>query len=488
MKSSIIRASAALFALVAVVACSDDDGPLRPPDAMPVDVAVADASPPADAGVGDTGPAEGGLVSVGAVPQAAFDTFRCGVTGAWLDDARLGDLVTTGDAPPVVQKAQFLAALIEASGYEVNQEPTHDVESDTILYLTQDRGALIEASTLVAYPVGVEGQEFPTLLFLHGTTGFKDGCGPSAVAEVSLLLAYFASLGYLVVAPDYIGLKGFGEPTGFLHPYLVAEATVIASLDSVRAVRKLVRQRHPQTLSSPRVVTLGGSQGGHAALWVDWLGPYYAQELELIGGVATVPPADVLRQVERALAEEVEATDNTVAFYGAASAWYGVDSRLHEVFLPRDPSVQQLLSSQCIPDDALAGETPQSLFSSQILSAARNNALADYDIWGCMAVQNSLNRTAVPRITPSSDSYGILYVVGEADTLVHPTFQRESFDALCAQGVPLSYLECAGASHTKATAWALPEILDYLADRVAGRPVEDICQRSAATRCQGTSE
>ena len=57
-----------------------------------------------------------------------------------------------------------------------------------------------------------------------------------------------------------------------------------------------------------RVVFVGGSQGGHAALWVDLLAPYYAPELNLLGGVATVPPADLYGQSARALTSVVDAT------------------------------------------------------------------------------------------------------------------------------------------------------------------------------------
>lgn len=47
-----------------------------------------------------------------------------------------------------------------------------------------------------------------------------------------------ASSGYVVVAPNYISLRAFGDPTGFLHPYLVGQPTAIASLDAVRAAAK----------------------------------------------------------------------------------------------------------------------------------------------------------------------------------------------------------------------------------------------------------
>src|SRR5690606_13635294 len=117
------------------------------------------------------------------------------------------------------------------------------------------------------------------VLYLHGSTGFNDSCTASATAETRLLSSLLASYGYVVVAPDYLGLKNGGEPTGFLNPALVGQPTAIASLDALRAALRLAPEERGELCASPRFVTVGGSQGGHAALWVDRLAPYYAREL-----------------------------------------------------------------------------------------------------------------------------------------------------------------------------------------------------------------
>lgn len=443
------------------------------------------------AGCGDDGPAGPECPPPAAVihppPATEMETSRCGVAGDWLDSERLGEVVSTGEDPAKEQTAEFIEAAATLVGADLPRAPVHDVMVDTIVYTTQDRGQLVEASAVIAYPVRAEQEApFPSLLFLHGTSGFTDGCGVSADAGSELLVAYVASLGYAVAAPDYIGLKAFGEPTGFLHPYLVGEATAIASLDAVRAMRRYVAENAPDVCTTDDLVFLGGSQGGHAALWVDRLAPYYAAEIDLLGGVATVPPADVFAQVQRALKESVPATANTVAFYGTSVDWYGLRDRIDEVFAPRDPNVPDTLASACDPSADLDDESLDSMFSAEILAAAASDTLASYDVWGCVATEASVNRSAISRITPTDSSYGILYVVGEQDTLVYPPIQRESFDALCEAGMPLDYLECEGASHGDATFWSLSEIIDYLAARVAREPVTDLCRRGAAVRCSAT--
>ena len=77
----------------------------------------------------------------------------------------------------------------------------------------------------------------PALLVLHGTSGFTDGCGATADSSLGQIAAAIASSGYIVVVPDYIGLKSTPPPTGFPHPYLVGQATVpFAAQSGVTAI------------------------------------------------------------------------------------------------------------------------------------------------------------------------------------------------------------------------------------------------------------
>ena len=107
--------------------------------------------------------------------------------------------------------------------------------------------------------------------------------------------------------------------------------------------------------------------------------------------------------------------------------------------------------------------------------------------FGCISSENGLTTTSIARINAPDPSYGILFVVGEADTLVHTPTERTAFTTLCTeQKMPLQFLECAGASHTKTTTWSLPEILSFTQDRLAGKPFTTDCQLAAPVTCQGT--
>ncbi|MEO7110212.1 MAG: lipase family protein, partial [Polyangiaceae bacterium] len=258
---------------------------------------------------------------------------QCGQPAyTWLSGNFLGDVTSIGTTS--TSPAGAASILIAASGV-TKTGPLLDVMVEQIAYTTQDRGKKIDATALVAFPTsGASQTSYDTLLVLHGTAGFNDSCAPSADPSTPPLLAALASLGYIVVAPDYIGLRSLEGPTGFLHPYLVGEPTAIASLDAVRAAQKLVATRPEAACASGKFVTIGGSQGGHAALWVDRLARYYAPELELDGVVATVPPADLVGETNRALTQEAPASENAAAFFAASSDWYGTRSILSQALLP----------------------------------------------------------------------------------------------------------------------------------------------------------
>jgi dienelactone hydrolase len=436
-------------------------------------------------------------IGEGAAASAlAEDPARCGMpTYKWLKQVDVAPEAVDGTVSSY--RAQQLKLLASAANVALPRDPTYDVRVSVMKYTTQDRGQTIETSAVVAAPTSATPGPLNMLMVLHGTSGFNDDCAPSGQGDTKLLAAALASLGYIVVAPDYIGLTYQGE-TGFLHPYLVAEPTAIASIDAARAAGQLAASGYfgETTCATPKLLVLGGSQGGHAALWVDRLLPYYGQELELLGTVATVPPADLVGQMERALETPVQATANVIAFLTAASPWYGVSDRLAEVFVaPYDTSIPAALAASCDPSDELPLDgTLEQVFTPALLDAAQADALATMDPWGCMARENGLTTTGIARLNGSANyapGYGILYILGEEDQLVNTPIERDSFETLCAdQAMPLEFLECAGASHTKTTGWALPDILTYLQAREAGAAPDATraCKLAEPTRCGATPD
>jgi len=377
----------------------------------------------------------------------------------------------------------------QQNAMKTNRLPKHGTKSRLVRYQTQDRGKLVDATTTVTYPDVSEAKTFPIMLLLHGTAGFTDACAPSSgvaddtlggfTDEQALLLSIFASLGYIVVAPDYIGLKSMGAPTGFLHPYLVGEPTAIASLDSIRAARKLLATSN---VTPGQVVVVGGSQGGHAAAFVNRFAPHYAPDISIKGSVWDVPPTDLIGHAALALATWRKATANTIAITTTFSDWYGsVPGGLGSALkAPYVTTVPAALAGGCSPGDAFAGASLETVFTP----AFRTAGVAKFagDAWKCFLDENSLSTTSVPKV----DSVPSLFLLGENDDLVDPAVERASFTKLCSQGHVLQYLECQGASHTKPLSWAFDQWIDFLEARLAGTPLTGTCVVRPAEKCTST--
>ncbi len=127
-----------------------------------------------------------------------------------------------------------------------------------ITYSTPDvQGQPSVASGLMAVP-DVKDKTFPLLCYQHGTSSSRTDV-PSALNQESRLPIMFASLGYLVVTPDYIGL---GDSPGF-HPYVHAETEASAGADALRAVVNFADDE--DYCYENRVFLTGYSQGGHAS-------------------------------------------------------------------------------------------------------------------------------------------------------------------------------------------------------------------------------
>ncbi len=458
------------LALLALAAACGDDAPADRPDAgLQCEVPAA-------------------LVAGTAGTDALADApARCGQAAhTWLRDAALGTVVEVDTA--TAYAADFLIALLGPQGVALPTPPAYDVAVRRITYQTQDRGVLVEATAFVAYPtVEVPGGPLDMLVLLHGTSGFTDGCGAGSDQLYPLLGSLLAATGKIVVIPDYLGLRSDERATGFPHPYLVGQATAIASLDAVRAAQRLAPGDRGGHCATSRVAVIGGSQGGHAALWLDRLAPYSARELELAGVVATVPPMDLVAQTTRALTEIVDATGNTIAMLGTASPWYGA-GLAGALVQPWAGDLPGILAADCSPDADIDGLQLGDVFTTTLLDAAAAGTLADVDPYGCIFAENALTTTSVARIASSAPGYGILVVLSEDDTLVHTPIERAAYEALCTAGMPMQYLECAGAGHTDSTIWSLPEILAFIDARLAGEPMTPACAAAAPVTCSGTPE
>ena len=139
--------------------------------------------------------------------------------------------------------------------------PRYSVSSYRLNYVTTDKnGAKVTASGLVSVPVKTAGARSPVLSYQHAST-FRNNQAPSIKVEAVEPPLVLASLGYIVVAPDYVG---FGASYGVEHPYLTSSPSSRAVIDMLSAAQTWRRQAG--VADNGQLFLAGYSEGGYATM------------------------------------------------------------------------------------------------------------------------------------------------------------------------------------------------------------------------------
>ncbi|PTV43379.1 triacylglycerol lipase [Acinetobacter oleivorans] len=187
--------------------------------------------------------------------------------------------------------------------------PANNIQNPVVkvdAYTSTNLGSVVAESSILTYKMlGQSGQEvqatslvftpntppptggWPIVVWAHGTTGVADACAPSKAAltdSTKDLISKLLAAGYVVVAPDYEGLGTSG-----IHPFLNVKSEAFSITDAVVATRNYLSQRN--LLTSKKWLTVGHSQGGHAALGA----AQYASraQLDYKGTVAVAPASNL---------------------------------------------------------------------------------------------------------------------------------------------------------------------------------------------------
>ncbi|MBU6312879.1 MAG: lipase family protein [Actinomycetales bacterium] len=294
----------------------------------------------------------------------------------------------------------------------------------------------------------------PVVAWAHGTVGMGDACAPSrsprGTNDMSGWLEQMMSLGWVVVATDYVGL---GTPGPEL--YLVAEAEVDDVINSVRAVRAM-----PEAQASARYAVFGHSQGGHSSLWAGHLAPEKAPDLELVGVAAAAPAAELTPIVEA----QWDGVVGWVIGPEALIAWQYGDPQLQLEGVVTKAGIDNFerLADECINLAALEGlarnKLGQSFFEIDPL---------DSPTW--KAVVDQQTPPPLPADMPVMVSQGL------ADQVVLPWPNAILQEKWCAAGSTLSMEWMGDVDHMKAAIVSGPQVVAWIADRFAGRPAPRTC-------------
>lgn len=138
----------------------------------------------------------------------------------------------------------------------------HGVEVYYVTYKTPFQGNEIEASGLVCVPS--EEGTFSMISFQNGTNTSHDQAPSQDLSNYFFKALHgSASMGFIVLIPDYIG---FGASNALTHPYLHKESTVKSIENLVTATNEMMTNELIKTKWNSDLYLMGYSQGGWSTM------------------------------------------------------------------------------------------------------------------------------------------------------------------------------------------------------------------------------
>ncbi|MFD9949957.1 alpha/beta hydrolase family protein [Nonomuraea sp. NPDC059023] len=317
-----------------------------------------------------------------------------------------------------------------------------------IRYLsTSPKGRRIEVTGAVFLPSGTAPPGGRRVIsWAHGTTGVSDRCSPSRDRELGGYgypgyLAGFVRRGYAVAATDY---EGLGTPG--VHPYLIAESQARSVVDAVRAAGDL----------SPDVsrvwLTVGHSQGGHAAMAAGEIAAGYGRGLDFRGTVALAPVTDNRPYVDQlSRLQPVDHGYYMAMLAGLSTRHPGL--RLADYLGPRARREYPRVHTTCMTE--LTNRLTKLNLPGTEFTPATGAATAKLRGW--------LGENAVPRTRSAAP---MLVAQGLTDVLVSPAQTAKAAERARALGTATKLITYPGTDHFRIITSSAPDVLRWIDTRL----------------------
>ncbi|WP_420151241.1 lipase family protein [Spirosoma sp.] len=154
------------------------------------------------------------------------------------------------------QNGNQLAVQLQKAGLK------YDIKVYKLIYNTKlPDGTTTKASGAVVVPTVTS--PVPMISQQHGTIS-NDADAPSnfsSKSDVATTCVFLASVGYIMVCPDYIG---YGESKQLPHTYELRNDLATASLDMIRAAKEFFRKKSVKW--NDKLFLTGYSEGGYATM------------------------------------------------------------------------------------------------------------------------------------------------------------------------------------------------------------------------------
>jgi len=356
-----------------------------------------------------------------------------------------------------------LPAAAQSSRYLISAQPMTDappgVQAWRVQYWTTNgNGQRFAVTGIVAAPMeAIPPRPRRVIAWTHGAWGVAEKCAPSLSPNFFAATAGIDAVrsGYVVVAPDYIGLA---NPT--MHPFLVGPDTAQSVLDGVRAAREI-----PGAAAGADFAVWGESQGGHAALWTAIAARSYAPDLRLIATAAAAPPTDLAANLREGSDKNARALLLSFTLHSWSTLYgFSLDSIANRT---NQGIIHRLAENNCVSFDKKP-KLGTILGILTIVRATKNKDIAQIEPFGSFARTNSVDPARVPG--------PLLIAQSRNDTIVAPAVTRKFAKAVCRRGTPLRWIDMTG-DHGASARESSQETIGWITSRFDGNPPPNDCRR-----------
>ncbi|MGR4891927.1 lipase family protein [Sphingopyxis sp. LARHCG72] len=362
-----------------------------------------------------------------------------------------------------ILSALSLPAAAQPSRYLISAQPMADTPPGTqawrVQYWTMNgSGQRLAVTGIVAAPMeAIPSRPRRVIAWTHGAWGVAEKCAPSLSPD---FFPYSAGMnavrsGYVVVAPDYIGLA---SPT--VHPFLVGHDTANAVLDAVRAAREI-----PGAAAGNAFAVWGESQGGHAALWTAIAARGYAPDLTLVGTAAAAPPTELAANLAQGSDKNARALLLSFALHSWSTLYgFSLDSITNRT---NQGIIRRLSENNCVSFNAKP-KLGTILGILTIARATKNKDIAKIEPFASFERANSVDPARVPG--------PLLIAQSSNDTIIAPAVTRKFAKAVCRRGTPTRWIDMTG-DHGASAKDSAQETIGWITSRFDGNPPPNDCRR-----------
>ena len=366
-----------------------------------------------------------------------------------------------------------------------------------IAYISSDVGnrKTVVTATIIS-PLGAAPKEGrPVMAWAHGTTGSAQNCGPSQIIDPTAPLneyflangnswtdygipnvEQFIKEGYVIIATDYQGLGGGGK-----HQYAVAATNGRDLINSARAASSM-----KEVGAGKKTILYGWSQGGGATIAAASMADYQALQgtaadnLEYLGFVGLAPDDQAIilpnpptdeAGANKLMTEFTQANvPNVFLFAHYVMGLWGTQAafpnlKLTDILTDEgEKFVNQLAGNKCVH---VMADSFSFVYGDQyktLLRPQASNSLA----WIKAFIEGSVK--PVKPVAP------VVIYWGTKDTAVPPVEHALYQKQMCAMGANVGRIQLPGEqSHFTTPGVAAPMYLEWVKDRIAGKPLANGC-------------